>query len=105
MTPKEKANELIYYSHCFWTFNKEDFNQKFNRLKGLHFVYILELNNNTIYVGHSKNIYSRIISHRMKYKFDKFFLIEYDDYNVLNCEREWIKLLQPLYNIRSKKQL
>lgn len=99
----KKAEELMYYSHGGYIFKKEDFNQSFNSLKGKHFVYSLEKNDYQIYIGHSKNIYSRIVQHRMSFDFDNFYLIEYDHYNVLWAEREWIKLMQPKYNIRSKK--
>ena len=99
----EKVKELMWYSIGFEMYKNEDFNYSFTKLKAIHYVYILEKDNSQIYIGHSKNIYSRIVQHKMSFDFDTFYLIEYDHYNVLNVEREWIKLLQPKYNIRSRK--
>jgi hypothetical protein len=99
---KLQANELLSYSLWRKTYKIEDFNIKFMEYQGIHFVYCLTLNDNPIYIGHTKSVYSRIISHKMSYSFDVFYLIQYNKDDVLYAERQWIKLLQPTYNIRSK---
>lgn len=99
---KLQANKLLSYSLWRKTYKIEDFNIKFMEYQGIHFVYCLTLSDNAIYIGHTKSVYSRIISHKMTYSFDVFHLIQYDKEDVLYAERQWIKLLQPTYNIRSK---
>jgi hypothetical protein len=99
---KLKAQQLLSFSLWKNRYDINDFNIKFMEYQGIHFVYCLTLCDDAIYVGHTKSVYSRIISHKMKYNFDSFHLVQYDKKDVLYAEREWIKLLQPTFNIRSK---
>ena len=99
----EIVKELLKDCLSATPFLYEQFNQSFNKYKGKHFVYVLENDMEIIYIGHTKNIYTRIVDHRMTYNFTNFWLFEYDEKLVLQKEREWIKSFQPAFNIRSKK--
>ena len=81
----------------------DQFNCHFQKYKGRNFVYVLENGEQIIYIGHTKNLYTRIIDHKMNYNFTKFYIFEYDKYILLEKERAFIYLFQPEFNTRSKK--
>lgn len=74
--------------------------------KGVYFLY---RNKELLYIGSSKNIYSRIKSHYWKNKIPfncfKFFLMkdEYTMFDVIDFEYLWINDLLPPYNKRLKR--
>jgi hypothetical protein len=102
---ENKTQVLILLENCLnaTPFLAVQFNQSFNKYKGKHFVYVLENNGEPIYIGHTKNVYTRLVDHKMTYNFTNFWLFEYDKKIILEKERAWIKLFQPTFNIRSKK--
>jgi hypothetical protein len=71
-------------------------------LKGRLFVYVLCNGNNVIYVGCSRNIYTRLVAHKSAKRFDHVLLIEFKGLNAWEKELELIKLLQPEMNLYSK---
>jgi hypothetical protein len=81
-----------------------DFNLSWSKYRGRFFVYFLIYEDKIIYVGHTKNLYDPIVSHKQTFEFNRFGLIEYDTYEEsLMEERDWIKYHQPTFNINSKK--
>jgi hypothetical protein len=79
------------------------FNVTWNQYKGRFFVYFLMHKGLIIYIGHSQNLYERIVCHKQRFEFDRFALIEYSTYNEsLIEERFWINYHKPIYNVKSK---
>lgn len=60
---------------------------------------ILNLEDIPVYIGSTKRIYDRLITHKYSKKFHTVCLIELDSYhNAVQCEKKLIKLFQPEYN-------
>lgn len=81
-----------------------DFKNQWGKYKGLFFVYFI-INNDekTIYIGHTKDLYNRIVCHQQRFKFYRFGLIQYNTYQeMLTEEKLWIKYYKPDFNIKSK---
>ena len=69
------------------------------KVTGRHFVYVLEKNQNVVYVGRSSNLYSRLVSHKSKKYFDVIMLYEYTDKGQCSdCEYFGIKHYKPMLN-------
>jgi hypothetical protein len=86
------------------TYHKvDDFNIRWSECKGRFYVYFLMYEDKIIYIGHTRNLYQRIVCHKQCFEFDRFALIEYNTYDEsLSEERSWIKYHQPIFNIKSK---
>jgi len=80
-----------------------DFNIRWSECKGRFYVYFIMYEDKIIYIGHTRNLYQRIVCHKQCFEFDRFALIEYNTYDEsLSEERSWIKYHQPIFNIKSK---
>jgi hypothetical protein len=91
-----KQIEKAYYTYSI---NRNEITLPLMRANGRHFVYILRKNEDVIYVGRTKRIYDRLVTHKSKKDFDKVALIEYlDQGQSRDAEYYLIKYYKPALN-------
>lgn len=73
-------------------------NCRLMQVGGRNFIYLLCNNDKVIYVGRTKNLYTRLIWHKMYKSFTDIILIEYSINDISNAEKQIIKLLKPTLN-------
>ena len=95
----KKADEQIENSLETFKFNRNEICVALMRANGRNFVYMLEKNKEIIYVGRSKRLYDRLVSHKSKKDFDTVLLIEYQE-NSQSVDAEFflIKHHRPILN-------
>lgn len=85
-------------------FCMEDFGFNFSRFKGRHFVYFLQNDSNTCYVGVTSNLFARICSHKGSKVFSEVLILEYDSKALaLKMELLFINIYKPILNWQMKK--
>jgi hypothetical protein len=91
-----KQIEKAYYTYSI---NRNEITLPLMKVNGRYFVYILKKNEEVIYVGRTKRIYDRLVSHKSKKDFDKVALIEFiDEGHSRDCEYYLIKYYKPSLN-------
>ena len=91
-----KQIEKAYYTYSI---NRNEIILPLMRANGRHFVYILKKNEDVIYVGRTKRIYDRLVTHKSKKDFDKVDLIEYlEQGQSMDAEYYLIKYYKPAFN-------
>lgn len=96
---KTKFNEQIEKASDIYRLERNQITLDLMKVTGRHFVYVLQKNQNVIYVGRSSNLYSRLVSHKSKKDFDVIMLYEYTDQGQCrDCEYFGIKHYKPTLN-------
>ncbi len=80
------------------TIKRDEINTILKVVKGRYFVYMLITKGIVLYVGKSRNLYLRLLSHKSSRWFTKILLIEYEVADYSEMEKQIIKLIQPKYN-------
>lgn len=86
--------------HAF--FEATTIDKRLEKLKGVHIVYFLyDIEGNLIYIGHTKNIYSRLNDHKKGKEFHVVLGIVCEDKNEAdNLEKDRIRRYKPFFNKR-----
>lgn len=96
---EKKCDEQIEKAFLTCRFDRKEININLMKANGRNFVYLLEKNKNVIYVGRTKRIYDRLVSHKSKKDFDKIALLEFIDKGQCNeAEYYFIKYYKPSLN-------
>ena len=94
-----KFNEQIEKAYNTYSINRNEITLPLMQANGRYFVYILKKNENVVYVGRTKRIYDRLVTHKSKKDFDKIALIEYlDEGQLRDAEYYLIKYYKPFLN-------
>lgn len=96
---KKMVYKQIEKSYYTYSINRNEITLPLMKVNGRYFVYILKKNQEVIYVGRTKRIYDRLVSHKSKKDFDKIALIEFiDQGQSRDCEYYLIKYYKPSLN-------
>jgi hypothetical protein len=96
---KKMVDKQIDKAHKLYKINRDEIILALMKANKRHFVYLLEKNNQVIYVGRSSNLYSRLMSHKSNKDFDSIKLIEYIDRSqMVDAEFYFIKYHNPVLN-------
>jgi predicted GIY-YIG superfamily endonuclease len=79
----------------------EEYSKSFRLRKISHYLYFLIQDTNIIYIGRTKNIEWRLLSHYNNniIKFNKYYYLEYDNFmQLFYIEKEYINKINPIYN-------
>jgi hypothetical protein len=96
---EKKVDEQIEKAYLTCRFDRNEININLMKANGRNFVYLLEKNEDVIYVGRTKRIYDRLVSHKSKKDFDKIALIEFIDKGQCGeAEYYFIKYYKPALN-------
>lgn len=100
----ENNNELIYNNESAVTYLKKDLiNHKLSVLYGRYFVYFLMSGGEIVYVGKSKDLYTRLDQHLYDKCFEYVLVAEFrSEYAMNESERKMISFFRPKYNIVNK---
>jgi hypothetical protein len=96
---KKMVDKQIDKAHKLYQINRDEIILALMKANKRHFVYLLEKNNQVIYVGRSSNLYSRLMAHKSNKDFDSVKLIEYIDRGqMVDAEFYFIKYHNPVLN-------
>jgi predicted GIY-YIG superfamily endonuclease len=94
---------------CKYEISRNDIGKNIEKENGDFYCYILlrynilKLKDVPVYIGSTKRIYDRLVTHKYSKNFHTVLLIKLNSYpNAVQCEKKLIKLFQPEYNIYYK---
>lgn len=73
-------------------------NVQLMQVAGRNFIYLLCDKDEVIYAGRTKNLYARLLFHKMYKKFTDIILLEYSANDISDAEKQIVKLLKPTLN-------
>ena len=73
-------------------------NVKLMQVAGRNFIYLLCDKDEVVYAGRTRNLYARMIFHKMYKKFTDVILLEYSTDDISDAEKKIVKLLKPTLN-------
>lgn len=73
-------------------------NVQIMQVAGRNFIYLLCDKDEVIYTGRTRNLYARLLFHKMYKKFTDVILLEYSADDIPEAEKQIVKLLKPTLN-------
>lgn len=96
---KLNAINVLEKSLTSCVIDRSDINVRLLQLHRRSFVYILCDKSEIIYIGRTRDLYTRLTTHKMYRFFDEIILIEFNTEDVNKYEKILIKLFSPTYNV------
>ncbi len=76
----------------------EETNVQLMQVAGRNFIYLLCDKGEVIYAGRTRNLYARMLFHKMYKEFTDIILLEYSADEIPAVEKQIVKLLKPKLN-------
>jgi hypothetical protein len=78
--------------------NIDETDVRLMKVSGRSFIYLLCDKSEVVYAGRTRNLYARMLCHKMYKKFTDIILLEYSSNEISKVEKQIIKLLKPKLN-------